>query len=318
MNHIYTIILHCFTCSVFILGCSQAPSFQYGHSNSTTSQAIASELSEQMRLDQKFLEACGKGDIEKAKSLKIAGANINAQRDIDGSTGLMLAIEEGHSAMAKHLIIEAGVDINIERDWSFSRNTVLSIAISHEDLEIIRLLFERGVKIGGKKMQGHLVTQAIWTNNLKIVQELINHHCKVSETPILIASCIAGHKGIFDLLLTHGADVNAKTGDNNTPLIWAAEKGYTEMVKALLEKGAEMDHQNNEDNTALMLAAREGHKDIVELLLKKGADPNIPSRNGNTAATIAARNRHEKIEKALLRSFRRPWYARWLYCTAVQ
>ena len=39
-------------------------------------------------------------------------------------------------------------------------------------------------------------------------------------------------------LLAKGADVNAKTNDGKTALMYAADKGYTEIVRLLKQAGA--------------------------------------------------------------------------------
>jgi ankyrin repeat protein len=41
------------------------------------------------------------------------------------------------------------------------------------------------------------------------------------------------HKEIAELLITAGADVNAKTDDGETPLYWAVEEGHKEIVELL-------------------------------------------------------------------------------------
>lgn len=47
----------------------------------------------------------------------------------------------------------------------------------------------------------------------------------------------------FQLLLNHGADVNATTGGGATPLHRAAYQGHKEVVETLLDAGARPDMQ---------------------------------------------------------------------------
>ena len=56
------------------------------------------------------------------------------------------------------------------------------------------------------------------------------------------------------LLLENGADINAKDGVGNTPLMWAANKGYLEIARFLVENGADIDARNNANWTALISA----------------------------------------------------------------
>ena len=52
-------------------------------------------------------------------------------------------------------------------------------------------------------------------------------------------------------------------------LIFAAEKGYLELVRAMVERGANIHVQ---DNYALRITAEEGHLAIVKYLVEQGAN----------------------------------------------
>jgi len=47
-----------------------------------------------------------------------------------------------------------------------------------------------------------------------------------------------GHVDVLELLLAHGADVNAKTEKGQTAISLAKEKGHTEIVELLRKHGA--------------------------------------------------------------------------------
>lgn len=77
-------------------------------------------------------------------------------------------------------------------------------------------------------------------------------------------------------LLSAGAVVSAKMGPggrdrNTTPLIIAAERGNTAIVKMLLNHGAKVDEWDWSGVTTLHYAAMRGHSEIVQLLLGHGA-----------------------------------------------
>jgi ankyrin repeat protein len=91
------------------------------------------------------------------------------------------------------------------------------------------------------------------------------------------------------LLITEGADVNAKYPGGETALQLAAEAGITESAKLLLEAGSDINAQNDYGQTALHLAAKWADGDMVELFLNKDADVNVKDEGfGFTALHYAA------------------------------
>jgi ankyrin repeat protein len=91
-------------------------------------------------------------------------------------------------------------------------------------------------------------------------------------------------------LLANGADINAKSHNGGTALIWASYFGKPEVVQALIDKGADVNARDTGGQTALFLASQEDHLIIVQALLAKNADPDISTDKAETALTIAAQN----------------------------
>jgi len=70
----------------------------------------------------------------------------------------------------------------------------------------------------------------------------------------LVAAVHRGHGDIVQLLLEHGADVNADAGGCETVLMEAARRGHDVVVKRLLEKGADIEIGDVADHRALHYA----------------------------------------------------------------
>ena len=109
------------------------------------------------------------------------------------------------------------------------------------------------------------------------------------------------------LLLTKGADVNARI-DDGTALMLAVRWGHTEIVKLLLDADAQVDARHRLGYSALMRSASRSipemnpprgqplpppAAEIMKLLLAKGADVNFLGRDGETALMEA--NSAEKV-----------------------
>jgi ankyrin repeat protein len=71
------------------------------------------------------------------------------------------------------------------------------------------------------------------------------------------------------LLISKGADVNAKGYDGATPLRVAALFGHTTTAKFLISKGADVNAKTNDGKTPLQCAGRESYTAMVGLLKPK-------------------------------------------------
>jgi ankyrin repeat protein len=89
--------------------------------------------------------------------------------------------------------------------------------------------------------------------------------------PWALAAVYRGHPGVADLLLRHGAEIDAFT---------AAALGRTDQLSILLDRGeAGLGDRSPDGWTPLHLAAFFGHRDTAAMLLDRGADPAARSTN---------------------------------------
>jgi ankyrin repeat protein len=101
-------------------------------------------------------------------------------------------------------------------------------------------------------------------------------------------------------LLEHGADINARDGQNQTALMNAVMAGDSALVQFLVEQGAELDTTAKYNLSALMLAIIRGQTAIAQLLIEAEADVNIRSSPGlgSRPALVLAKEReqHEIVD----------------------
>ena len=86
-------------------------------------------------------------------------------------------------------------------------------------------------------------------------------------------AAIEGHEHVSRLLVTAGANLNARDARGDTPLLWASRNAHWRTVAVLIEGGAEIDVADEGGRTPLQHAACDGHVDTVKALLQRGARP---------------------------------------------
>jgi len=107
------------------------------------------------------------------------------------------------------------------------------------------------------------------------------------DEKLLLAAYNGDEKEVIRLI-ADSANVNACTNEGISSLMYASEKGFTEIVKILLYYNASPNMSPLSGRTALISAAIQNHQDIVYLLLVYGADINATDEYGVTAMMYAA------------------------------
>lgn len=151
-------------------------------------------------------------------------------------------------------------------------------------------LIKEGLDVNGLDEQGSSLLQiAIDNKQFNTVKYLLKkgadpNKCGEEQKPPLID--LAYHSGDLEcakMLISAGADVNAKDPYGQTALYSAAYAHHIDLVKLLLSKGAQADHGAN------VLCSRAVElPELTKLLLEAGADPSCQSSTGYTPLIIAA------------------------------
>ncbi len=103
------------------------------------------------------------------------------------------------------------------------------------------------------------------------------------ETPLMLAA-LRGQVALSRELLVRGAQLDRPGW---TPLHYAASGSEPRLVDMLIGHGAPLDALAPNGNTPLMMAARHGSEAGAWILLKAGAHPGLRNRDGLTAADFA-------------------------------
>jgi ankyrin repeat protein len=153
---------------------------------------------------------------------------------------------------------------------------------------------------------GSGIVEAARNHDTPAVRALLNQKVEVNErspdgSTALLWLAHWNEVETADLLLGAGADANAANDFRMTPLSQACTNGSAEFVRLLLKSGANPNTAIATGETPLMTCARSGNADAVRLLIVFGAavDAKEPAQN-QTALMWAAAERHANVVKALI------------------
>lgn len=174
-------------------------------------------------------------------------------------------------------------------------------AIKRDDADTVTALLNRGFDANTLNPTGeHGLLLALREPSLKVAAVLINWpkanveaRSRQDESPLMLAA-LQGLTEVCQQLIAKGADVN-KPGW--APLHYAATRGHLPVMALLLDNYAYIDATSPNGSTPLMMAAHYGTPAAVKLLLEAGAEPMLKNEQGLSALDFAHRaNRPDSAE----------------------
>lgn len=228
-----------------------------------------------------LFRAAARGSAELTRMLLDAGADVNAVSR-RGGNALTEAVRFRHAAVVE-MLIGAG---------SRAAGAVLCIPCFLGDLPLVRRLITLGADPNVKH------------DDACFSEHFNERFLLKGETPLGSAARY-GETELADILLKAGANPN-QISALRTPLAWACMTfDYTEhhltAVKQLLAAGAEPNvFEGGDRYTPLHWAAERGYADLVVELLKAGANPKLKTTHaGYTPSALATQNNHTAVAALL-------------------
>ena len=127
----------------------------------------------------------------------------------------------------------------------------------------------------------------------------INARSSSQRTP-LHKACINGNMDLVVALVNQDADVDARDNNKLTPLHHACITGIMEVVMALVDRGADVDARDAAQMTPLHWACIKGHMEVAMALIDRGADVDARDEPQRTPLYMACKNGHMELAMALV------------------
>lgn len=186
------------------------------------------------------------GEHETVKLLLKSGAKVNLKSK-EKETALMMAAENGYSDIAQTLI-DAGADIHAKT--RFTNMTALLYASRSGNVKTLKTLLNAGAIIteNTDAYTGHLSPLMLICNRFK------TYHTQ---------DCVDKAKVLIDA----GDEINRQNNQGKTPLIYAVQSDYVQMVDFFIKAGANPYITDKDNMSALSYAIKYKHTEIFHLLI---------------------------------------------------
>jgi uncharacterized protein len=214
-----------------------------------------------------FIDAIKAGEFDRVKEMVSADATLIDARGRTGESAILTAVYHGQKEIV-NLLVARGASL-----------TLFEACAAGEIERVERLLQEEPSTIRGYSADGwtplHL---AAFFGHTKIAELLLSHDADVAarsrnsngNTP-LHAALAGNHKMVAGLLIGAGGDVNAPDAGGWRPLHLAAANNNLDAIKALIAQGADVNAANGEGLSPLSLAQERNHREAAALLRRHGA-----------------------------------------------
>ena len=255
------------------------------------------------------VDAARTGDWNVVRSLVAANKAAANSADTDGTRALHWAIRAGEADIVEFLL-KAGADATAKDRLDV---TPLFLAAMNGDGAIIRKLLNAGANANQVEKTGESILMvAIRTGSTDAVRALLEHKASANYsepqlqlTPLMLAA-EGGYTEIVADLLKSGADIQVRTRTGATParrLPCVAASGCGSHGEGIVRGGwpdKGIRAPIPGNMSPLMYAAREGKIDAARLLLDAGANVNEVDKNDISPLFMAISNNHPDMARFLI------------------
>ena len=174
--------------------------------------------------------------------------------------------------------------------------------VDHAQFEKASTSIEDGMRLLFDLTKPHFVAwlqlhdiDARWDN-------FVGYNSNIPHGSPLYYASLCGFRDLAAYLVDeHPQDVNARVGQNRSPLVAALRNKHFDTAELLHQRGANLGIMGDVNRTLLHAASVNGFVDIAQWLLAHGADANLQEDNGETALHLAVKNGRIEFVRVLLK-----------------
>lgn len=141
---------------------------------------------------------------------------------------------------------------------------------------------------------------AVMNGQADVVELFLIAGMPVETAGALTEAVERGHTETAKLLISKGADFNARDSYGQSLVMRAASLGKPEILEALIKAGADVNVMNEYRIAPLSVAAERGDLEAVKMLLAAKAKVDARDTSGGTALTVAVLRGYAEIVRTLL------------------
>lgn len=202
------------------------------------------------------------------------------------------AVRNGSMEMIKKMLVGGFVNVN---STDSSGQSILCTAITTDQVDIVKSLIEDfGACVNLSDHFGETpIMRAVSDGTEEMVQILIEHGAHVNAQAYDLVSPLylavdGDKKSVAELLLRNGALVNLSNSDGETPLFIASRRAYVDIIELLIDFHADLDLPTSFSyENPLHIAVNYGHLDVARLLIDAGASTTLRTIDGKTLLHLA-------------------------------
>ena len=293
-------------------------------------------------LSSRLIDAAWDNQVDRARRLIAAGADVNAKDDTEQSayliatsegylrlleltlshgadvhskdsyngTGLIRAAERGHADIVGRLLrTDIEVDHVNRLGWTALHEAIILGRDTPQYHDTVRLLVAAGADLDmPSREDGVTPLQHALDRDFDTVASTLRRAMRSSEPnpddakARLLRAARRGNADGVAIALRAGAPLETRDDNRRTPLLLAAIHDHVDVARLLVPLGANPDAQDYRDDSAWLVTGVTGSRPMLETLLPAHPDLTLRNRYGGTSLIPASERGHVQYVRRVVRT----------------